>query len=45
MVLFAKSKISLPLHLEGIHCMAHHTNLTMQILFEIPIVKRIENLP
>ncbi len=31
-------------HLEYIHCMAHHTNLTMQILFQIPIVKHIEDL-
>ncbi len=31
-------------HLEGIHCMAHHTNLVVQTLFHIPIVKCIEEL-
>jgi hypothetical protein len=36
-----KSNISLPPHLEAIHCMAHCTNLVVQILFQIPIVKCI----
>jgi hypothetical protein len=30
--------------LEGIHCMAHHTNLVVQTLFQIPIMKSIEHL-
>jgi len=30
--------------LEGIHCMAHHTNLVLQTLFQIPIMKSIEYL-
>jgi hypothetical protein len=28
----------------SVHCMAHHTNLTMQILFAILLVKCIESL-
>jgi hypothetical protein len=31
-------------HLEGIHYMAHHTNLVMQILFHILVVKCIKDL-
>jgi hypothetical protein len=31
-------------HLEGIHCMAHRTNMVVQILFQIPIVKSIKDL-
>jgi len=31
-------------HLEGIHCMAHRTNMVVQTLFQIPIVKSIKDL-
>ncbi len=31
-------------HFKGVHCMAHHTNLAVQILFHILIVKHIEDL-
>ncbi len=31
-------------NLEGIHCMAHRTNLAMQTLFYILVVKCIEDL-
>jgi hypothetical protein len=32
------------LHLEGIHYMTHHTNLMVETLFQIPIVKHIKDL-
>jgi hypothetical protein len=32
------------LHLEGIHYMTHHTNLVVETLFQIPIVKHIKDL-
>ncbi len=31
-------------HLGGIHCMVHCTNLVMQTLFQIPIMKSIKDL-
>ncbi len=31
-------------HLENIQCTTHHTNLVVQILFQIPIVWHIEDL-
>jgi hypothetical protein len=32
------------LHLESIQCTTHHTNLMVQILFQIPIVRPIKDL-
>jgi hypothetical protein len=32
------------LHMQGIHYMAHRTNLAMQTLFKLNMVNRLENL-